>query len=116
MFLADKKSDCKVAMERALERYNQGLKLWQVFLKNAKVPQCVQTDVSSSTFDLENAKQQMKNYRDLFGGELDAKEIDCAKTIFDLERIFIKHSDFISDMESDAQSSLSKFQRSIGVF
>lgn len=74
------------------------------------------TAVSGSVFDLDNAKKEMKNYRDLFGGQFDEKMIDEANNIIDLESIFTEHSDFISSMESDAQSSLSFFKRKIGVF
>jgi hypothetical protein len=67
--------------------------------------------------ELENAKKRMKEYRDIFGGELSRKDlIDDADSIFDLETILNMHHDYINDMASDAQSSLSKFKREIGVF
>lgn len=67
--------------------------------------------------DLEKAKQRMKEYRDIFGGELNRKDlIDDADNIFDLETILDMHYDFINDMASDAQSSLDKFKRDLGVF
>lgn len=67
--------------------------------------------------ELEIAKQKMKDYRDIFGGELCRKDlIDEAKSVIDLDDIFAKHFDFINDMARDAESSLSKFKREIGVF
>ena len=67
--------------------------------------------------DLEKAKQRMKEYRDIFGGELNRKDlIDDADNIFDLETIFNIHYDYINFMASDAQSSLDKFKRDLGVF
>ena len=67
--------------------------------------------------DLENAKKRMKEYRDIFGGELNRKDlIDDANSIFDLETILNMHYDYINDMASDAQSNLEKFKREIGVF
>jgi hypothetical protein len=67
--------------------------------------------------ELEIAKQKMKDYRDIFGGELSRKDlIDDANSIFQLETILNYHYDYINDMASDAQSSLSNFKREIGVF
>lgn len=67
--------------------------------------------------ELEIAKQKMKDYRDIFGGELNRKDlIDDAKNIIDLDNIFVMHFDYINDMASDAQNSLDKFKREIGVF
>lgn len=67
--------------------------------------------------ELENAKKRMKEYRDIFGGELNRKDlIDDANSIFDLETILNMHHDYINDMASDAQCSLSKFKCEIGVF
>lgn len=66
--------------------------------------------------ELETAKQKMKEYRDIFGGELCRKDlIDEAESIIDLDDIFAKHFDFINDMARDAESSLSRFKREIGV-
>ena len=67
--------------------------------------------------ELDTAKQKMKNYRDIFGGELNRSDlIDDAKNIFDLDRIFQMHFDYIDDMASDAQGGLQRFKREIGVF
>jgi hypothetical protein len=67
--------------------------------------------------ELENTKKRMKEYRDIFGGELNRKDlIDDADSIFDLETILNMHYDYINDMASDAQSNLEKFKRDIGVF
>jgi len=67
--------------------------------------------------NLEKSKQRMKEYRDIFGGELNGKQlIDDANNIFDLENIFTMHYDYINDMASDAESSLDKFKRHLGVF
>lgn len=66
---------------------------------------------------LENAKQKMKDYRDIFGGELHRKDlIDDADSIFDLETILNMHHDYINDMASDADANLSNFKRELGVF
>jgi hypothetical protein len=68
-------------------------------------------------FNLEDAKQKMKEYRDYFGGELSRADlIDEAKNIIDLDDIFSKHHDFIGDMANDAQHGLERFKREIGVF
>ena len=67
--------------------------------------------------ELEIAKQKMKDYRDIFGGELNRKYlIDDAKNIIDLDDIFGMHFDYINDMASGAQNSLDRFKREIGVF
>lgn len=66
--------------------------------------------------ELENAKYQMKIYVDFFGGSLiDKEQIDTAKTVEDLEHIFVRHHDYITDMATDAQASLERFKRKIGV-
>lgn len=66
---------------------------------------------------LELVKQKMKDYRDLFGGELSKSNlINDAENIFDLDYIFEKHFDYISDMANNAQNSLDKFKRELGVF
>jgi hypothetical protein len=70
-----------------------------------------------SNEDFEKAKEQMKNYTDFWGGELHDKHlIKDAKNIFDLETILNNHHDYITDMATDAQASLERFKRSIGVF
>lgn len=67
--------------------------------------------------DLEKVKQRMKEYRDIFGGELIRTDlIDDTYNIFDLETILNMHYDFIDDMASDAKSSLDNFKRHLGVF
>lgn len=70
-----------------------------------------------SNEELETAKQKMMNYKDLFGGELNNKHlIKDAKNVIDLENILNDHHDYIGDMANDAQNSLSRFKRKIGVF
>ena len=70
-----------------------------------------------STEELNTAKQKMKDYRDIFGNELNRKDlINDAKNLIDLDEIFGMHYDHIEDMASDAQSSLDKFKSSLGVF
>jgi len=67
--------------------------------------------------EFETAKQKMKEYRDIFGGELNKKYlIDDAENIIDLEHIINMHYDYIGDMANDAQTSLLKFKQNIGVF
>ena len=67
--------------------------------------------------EFEEAKTKMKEYRDFFGGELSDKHlIDDAKNIIDLETILNNHHDYITDMATDAQGSLERFKRDIGVF
>ena len=67
--------------------------------------------------DLETIKQKMKDYRDIFGGELNRKDlIDDAKSIIDIESIINQHYDYINDMASDAQSSLERFKRDNGIY
>ena len=69
------------------------------------------------TQDLKIAKQKMKDYRDFYGGELSRKDlIEDAKSIFDLEDVFIRHYDYISDMARDAESNLDKFKRDLEIF
>jgi hypothetical protein len=66
---------------------------------------------------LEIVKQKMKDYRDIFGGQLNRSDlIDDAENIIDLDSIFGMHFDCINDMASDAKSNLSNFKREIGVF
>ncbi len=67
--------------------------------------------------ELKEAKEKMKNYIDIFGGQLSNKHlIDDAKNIIHLDNIFNAHHDYITDMATDAQGSLERFKRSIGVF
>lgn len=65
---------------------------------------------------IEQAKYQMEIYVDFFGGSLiDKEKISEAKSIEDLEYIFSRHHDYITDMATDAQASLERFKRKIGV-
>ena len=67
--------------------------------------------------ELETIKQKMRDYRDIFGGELNRIDLlNDAKSIIDLESILNMHYDYIDDMASDAQSHLKKFKRDIGIF
>lgn len=67
--------------------------------------------------ELENAKNKMKIYVDFYGGNLkDKDKIDEAKNVEDLEAIFSSHHDFITDMATDAQASLERFKRNLGIF
>ena len=67
--------------------------------------------------ELEIAKQKMKDYRDLFGNELTRKDlIDEAKNIIDLDSIFGYHFDDLETRANDAQASLERFKRAIGVY
>lgn len=67
--------------------------------------------------ELEIAKQRMKDYRDLFGGELNRKDlIDDARNIIDLDEVFAKHYDYINDMARDAEANLDNFKHEIGVY
>lgn len=66
--------------------------------------------------DIEAIKQKMKDYRDIFGGELNKKHlIDDAKNLLDLDDIFSAHFDYIKDMASDAESHLVNFKRELKV-
>lgn len=66
--------------------------------------------------ELEEAKTEMKNYIDFFGGSLRNKdEIDGAKSVEDLDAIFSSHHDFLMDMAIDAQTSLEQFKRKLGI-
>ncbi len=65
---------------------------------------------------LKKIKQEMKAYRDLFGGQLiNSDEIDRAKTKKELAGIIDKHKDFMDSMLADAETSLVHFKRSIGL-
>ena len=66
--------------------------------------------------ELETAKQKMREYRDIFGGELSKSHlINEAKTRLDLDYIINAHFDYIADMASDAESNLDKFRQGLGV-
>ena len=63
-----------------------------------------------------NIKNKMKDYVDLFGGKLkDVDRVDSAKNIIELENIINDHYDYITDMATDAQNSLSRFKTKIGL-
>lgn len=67
--------------------------------------------------ELNEIKQKMKDYRDLFGGHLNMYDsIDEARNILDLNEIINRHYDYIEDMARDAQSSLYKFKHEIGLY
>lgn len=67
--------------------------------------------------ELQEIKEKMKAYRDIFGGQLNRSDlIDDAKSIIDLESIVNSHYDYITDMASDAQSSLMKFKQNLGLY
>lgn len=67
--------------------------------------------------ELNEIKHKLKEYRDFFGGQLNRYDlIDEACNVLDLEKIVDDHYDYISDMASDAKSSLDKFKREIGLY
>ena len=66
--------------------------------------------------EIENLKEKMLNYVDFFGGGfIDLLAIRNATTKEELEKEFQKHHDFMADALSDAQSSLAKFKKEIGL-
>lgn len=62
---------------------------------------------------LQEIKDKMKSYRDLFGGQMNVYDIENAKTFEDLETIFDNHHDFIPDSANDAQGNLERLKRSL---
>ncbi|HEY5590709.1 MAG TPA: hypothetical protein VIK55_06785 [Paludibacter sp.] len=67
--------------------------------------------------ELLKIKEEMKKYRDLYGGELlNHNDIDDCKSLLDCERIIERHRDHISAMLSDAESHLDNFKRRVGVY
>lgn len=66
--------------------------------------------------NLEEIKAKMLAYIDLLGGTfLDTDKIRNATTIEELNEVFDSHDSFISDQCNDAQHSLGRFKRSLGV-
>lgn len=62
-------------------------------------------------------KKRMKAYVDFFGCRLiNYAEIDQCKTNEELIQIFSTHHSFLEDQCNDAQKSMERFQRSIGVY
>lgn len=60
--------------------------------------------------DLQEIKDKMKSYRDIFGGELiGSDKIDSCNTIKELESIIAEHENFIEDSATDAKSHLLNF-------
>jgi hypothetical protein len=65
---------------------------------------------------LKKIKQEMKAYRDLWGGELiDSGDIDKAKTKKELAEILDKHNNFMTDQLEDARSNMYHFKERIGL-
>lgn len=62
---------------------------------------------------IQEIKDKMKSYRDLFGGQMNVYEIENAKTFEGLETIFDDHHDFIADSANDAQGNLERFKRNV---
>ena len=60
-------------------------------------------------------KKEMVSYVDYFGGDLDRFKIDQAKTLKELNDIIDDHYDKLSDMANDAQNSLDRFRRKLGL-
>ena len=60
-------------------------------------------------------KNEMKEYVDNFGGNLDHFKIDKAETLKDLYDILDEHYDMLSDMANNAQNALDRFRRKLGL-
>lgn len=65
---------------------------------------------------LDEIKTELLNYTDFFGGSiLDSHLIKSATTKDELREIVDRHNDFLSDQANDAQHSLERFKRKIGL-
>lgn len=65
---------------------------------------------------IENIKKAMKEYVDFFGSELlNRDEIDNCKTKKELAAIIVSHHDHIESRANDAQKSLERFSRQLGL-
>jgi len=67
--------------------------------------------------DLDEIKKEMINYRDMFGGDLlEVANVKDAATKEELAAIIDSHNDHMELMLNDAQSSLNRFKRRIGLY
>lgn len=69
-----------------------------------------------NSMDINEIKEKMKSYTDLFGGDLNHYKIDSATSLKDLYDILDYHYYMLSDMANDAQNNLERFRRKIGLF
>ncbi len=61
-------------------------------------------------------KKEMKQYRDMLGADLlDVSEVDNAKTKKQLAAIIDNHSNHLEMILTDAQSSLERFRKKLGL-
>jgi len=66
---------------------------------------------------IDKIKSEMKAYTDLYGGDLlGIGDIDSAKTLLDLERIIENHRTHMEMMLCDANSSLDRLKKKLGLF
>lgn len=67
--------------------------------------------------NIEDVKQKMKEYRDLFGNEfLDHADIDGCESIYDFDRIIERHREHLNSMISDAEADLDIFKKRLDIF
>lgn len=65
---------------------------------------------------LEEIKNKMASYRDYFGSPLiNSDDIEACESSEDLAEILDYHEQFIGDQCNEAQNSVNRFKRSLGL-
>lgn len=66
--------------------------------------------------NIEEIKDRMRNYQDLFGQPLlNHSDINACTTMYELADIIDLHDSHLENMANDAQNALGRFKREIGL-